>query len=307
MQDYTNPANWVIYTAADKADKAFDVFYVYPTLVADKNVPLMQWNEKTKSKTIPFARAQLSGLLKDANVYAPFVRQLEYFRAMEDLKKQDFGTPARSHESMLIGMLDSVEAFRYYLTNLNRGRPYILLGHSQGAMDLAIVLASVPEISVQRGFVGAYLLGVVFPNPQDGIAGHPFAAGADDLGVIITWNTQSKDAEASVFAGKGHACINPLNWKTTSEPASAMDNPGARLYDYTNQTIEYIPHYCGAYIDLEKSVLVADPPKSKWTENAIMGKGVYHQYDVYFFYDAMMQNIRLRVERWQQKYGQGNR
>lgn len=304
--DYTNPSNWAIYTPAAKADKGFDVFYIYPTLVADKNTPLMQWDEKTKAKVIPFVQAQLSGFKNVANLYCPYVRQLEFYRCMKELQgpltsEDEIKTPPAMADSSATGVADAIEAFHYYLTHLNHGRPYILLGHSQGAMDLAIVLLMNGNIMPDHGFVAAYLIGMPFKKNAAG-AKLPFAKEAGDVGVVISWNTQSKDCKNSVFTGKGTYCINPLNWKTDATPASAGENPGAVFYDYKTGKLERFPNYCGAVIDPEKGALIVDLPESKWTKETALGKGVYHMNDLYFFYESLVNNVLLRVKNWRSLY-----
>lgn len=295
---YTDPANWAVYTPADKADKPFDVFYVYPTLVLSRDVPLMQWDKKTKTKTVGFAEAQLSGFMKYANVYCPYVRQLEFTRCIKELES-GFKTEGAPEESMAAGASDTIEALQYYLTHLNRGRPYILLGHSQGSYDLAIALSRNGNIRTDFGFVAAYLIGMPFYDRK--FAPHPFAAGADDVGVIVSWNTQSPDAGKSLFSGKGAYCINPLNWRTDATPAKPEENPGAMFYDYETRRYERIPNYCGAVIDPEKGALIAlNVPESKFTKLELLGKGVWHMNDLWFFYDALVANARLRVSKWMQ-------
>lgn len=297
--DYANPQNWVLYTPADRADKLFDVFYLYPTLTADEHTPLMPWDKKTKDKVIPFAKAQTSGLAPYANLYSPYVRQLEFGRCIRMMK---CAHPEKlpPEETIETGVRDTMEAFQYYLTHLNRGRPYILFSHSQGTQALAIVLATNKNISVERGFVAAYLIGMTFRKD----APLPFAKGAEDLGVVITWNTQAKGAKNPLFSGPGSCCINPLNWKTDSTPALKEENPGAMFYDYKTGKSEHIPRFCGATADPENGILIVDlPPESKWIKRTLFGKqGVYHENDIWFFYDSLIRNIRLRVENWCGRY-----
>lgn len=303
--DYTNPANWAIYTPAAKADKGFDIFYIYPTLVSNKDVPLMQWDEKTKAKVIPFAQAQLSGFKNMANLYCPYVRQLEFGRCLQELEgpltsDEEIKTPPAMENSSAAGVSDAIEAFQYYLTHLNHGRPYILLGHSQGAMDLAMVLLMNGNIMPNHGFVAAYLIGMPFKLNSNG-AKLPFAKRADDVGVVVSWNTQTADCKKSIFSGKGTYCINPLNWKTDSTPAAASANPGAMFYDYKTGKIERIPNFCGAVIDPEKGALIVDLPEDL-AKKYPSWRGVHHMNDLYFFYDAMVDNVLLRVRSWRALY-----
>lgn len=305
--DYTNPANWAIYTPAAEATKPFDVFYIYPTLVASAEFPLMQWDQATKDKVIPFSRAQLRGFEKIANLYVPYVRQLEMGRAMEEITENILTSaegkkraPRPLAESTAAGIMDSMEAFHYYLTHLNHGRPYILLGHSQGTMDLTFVLVNNGNIRADQGFVAAYLIGMPFREQLK----LPFAKGETDVGVIVSWNTQTADAEKNLFAGRGAYCINPLNWKTDATPATAEQNPGAVFYDFKEKTFTRLPNYCGAVIDPEKGALIIKTAKRDpaWAHTDALGKGVRHMSDIWFFYDALVENAQKRVNAWEQKY-----
>lgn len=297
--DYANPKNWAVYTPVSAANKPFDVFYLYPTLTASKSVPLMPWDKKTRDKVIPFVQAQTSGLARHANIYSPYVRQLEFTRC---IRMMGAANPEKisPEETIETGVRDTMEAFQYYLTHLNRGRPYILLGHSQGTQALAIVLATNKNISLEQGFVAAYLIGMTFRKD----APLPFAKGADDIGVVVTWNTQAKGAKNPLFSGPGSPCINPLNWKTDSTPAAKEENPGAMFYSWKTGEIERIPCFCGAAVDVKNGVLITDPPPdSKWIKETLFGTaGIYHENDIWFFYDALVQNVLLRVEKWQERF-----
>ncbi|MBR2910264.1 MAG: DUF3089 domain-containing protein, partial [Lentisphaeria bacterium] len=236
----------------------------------------------------------------------PYVRQLEFYRCMKELQgpltsNEAIKTPPAATYTSAVGVADAIEAFQYYLTHLNHGRPYVLIGHSQGAMDLTMVLLMNGNIMPDHGFVAAYLIGLPFKINANG-AKLPFAKNADDVGTVISWNTQSKDCKGSVFTGKGTYCINPLNWKTDATPATANENPGAMFYDYKTGKVEHYPNYCGAVIDPEKGALIADPPESKWTKETPLGKGVYHMNDLYFFYESLVNNVQRRVKNWRALY-----
>ena len=305
--DYRQAENWVI-CEAEKPDTDYDVFYVYPTLFADKKQPLMRWigNPKLQAKTLGFAKAQ-TGIFGDrARVFAPFVRQLEYRRCLEELE------PGRNwidSDGIVPGVVDTMAAFRYYLEHFNHGRPYILVGHSQGAMDLYLTLLSTPEASVLRGFVAAYLPGlphrtatkIAADLSDHGIAP---ATGADDLGVIIVWNTQAPGADNPRFTGNGTFCINPLNWRTDETPADKTENVGAFFYDYRNGSTRSVPDFCGARIDTERGALLVDlPVDSEYDANGFMGQGVFHMNDIWFFAGNIRDNAKLRVKLWKEKYG----
>lgn len=113
------------HTAA--ASPAFDCFYVYPT------VTFGQANDTDFTSVTD----QLDALLGQAarfsrvcNVYAPLYRQVGLGA---DGKVVAGANPA-------LGLADARAAFAYYLANLNKGRPFVLIGHSQGTAVLTALI-----------------------------------------------------------------------------------------------------------------------------------------------------------------------
>ena len=304
--DYSRKENWVIYEEGEK-DTSYDIFYIYPTLVADKNKPYMDWSEaKIAAKTQKFVYAQTKGIFgKKARVFAPYVRQLEYGRILKSLKSSDSSTTPFT-SSAIKGMEDAAEAFRYYFKHCNKGRPFIFLGHSQGALDLCYVLHSNREISKEKGFVAAYLPGMsmkkaLFENLFKGRKIFP-AKGEEDIACVIIWNSMNKECVNNLFAGRETLCINPLNWKTDDTPAGPQLNRGAVFYDYRTGKTERIPRFCGAYADPEKGALIIDlPSMSKYDAKGFMGKGVFHMNDIWFFAENLRINAEKRVNMWQKE------
>ena len=302
--DYRSTENWVI-CEADKPDTDFDVFYVYPTLFADKKQPIMNWrdNPKLRAKTVGFAKAQTGIFGNKARVFAPFVRQLEYNRCLEELKP---GSNWLEPGGTVKGIVDTMKAFQYYLEHFNHGRPYILLGHSQGAIDLFMTMAmTLPWDAQKHGFVAAYLPGLPQISKEK-IASLRLtpATGAEDLGVIIVWNTQAPGVDNPVFTGNDTYCINPLNWRTDATPADKAENVEAFFYDYRNGSTRTVPNFCGARIDTERGALIVDlPVNSRYDAKGFMGSGVFHMNDIWFFAGNIRENAALRVKLWKEKFG----
>ena len=292
--DYADSANWVLRPNVDEEPKAMDVFYVYPTVVADRENPLMSWtNETLRAKTIRIAKQQTGMFSNSANVVAPFVRQLEFYRAMDALRK----VPP-DYESMRVGADDVRAAFRYYLEHWNAGRPFVLLGHSQGAMDLFLAMKDdFGDASVASNFVAAYLIGMAI-RPED-IAGFPhlrIARGEKDTGVIVTFNSESILAGPSPFSGPETYGINPLNWRTDGESASSSMNLGAVFFDENGNVSSEVPSFCGATMDSERGALIVEPPGlGPYDAPTLLGEGVYHMNDIYFFYRNLGENARTRA------------
>jgi len=298
--DYSRMENWVI-CEKDQAG-TWDIFYIYPTLTASEKTPLMDWSKPAVAKkTRGFAEAQTKGIFQsDARIFAPFVRQLEYNRCLDALKA---GVPPEETE-MKQGIQDTAEAFDWYLRHCNGGRPFILLGHSQGALDLYCLLKDRRDISPEKGFAAAYLIGL--PKiTQDlfakDFAGRPItpAKRDDDIGVVIVWNTRAPGAEDPLFTGPGTLCINPLNWRTDADPAGPEENRGAVFYDYRTGKTERVVHFCGAQADPAEGALIVNlPVRSKYDANGFMGAGVFHMNDIWFFAENLRFNANVRIQAW---------
>lgn len=298
--DYAQKSAWLL-CETDKKDTVCDLFYVYPTLSAHKDRVLLDSEDaQTMRKVMDFVRAQTGIFGSDVRVFAPFVRQVEYPALIVSMK-QDFPTFSDiPHFSTGVG--DVKRAFDYYRRHFRNGRPFVFLGHSQGAMELYELLRQDKQIGTDGGFAAAYLIGL--PGIRTDRMRKDFrdrgiapAETASDIGVIVVWNTRNAEAADDVFTGKGVYCINPLNWKTTAEPASAKENKGAFFYDYRTGGTERIPAFCGARVDPEKGALIVDLPSgSRWDANGFMGKGVFHMNDIWFFAENLRENVRLRAE-----------
>lgn len=112
-----------------------DVFYLYPTLFLKKD---QRWNipiedAKQKKKIIDLAvRYQASAWVEAGRMFAPFYRQA-HIRAYDHLD-------GLGRDALLLAYSDVKAAFEFYLKNYNQGKPIILVGHSQGATLISLLL-----------------------------------------------------------------------------------------------------------------------------------------------------------------------
>ena len=126
------------------------------------------------------------------------------------------------------------------------------------------------------------------------------AQGAADIGVIVSFNSESPAINASLMvpAGVKTKAINPLTWRTDNNYASALHNKGACFTDYSANIKKEQPYFCGAWLDTERGTLKIN---SKITPQAyppvldIFTAGVYHLYDYQFFYRNLQENVALRT------------
>ena len=304
--DYGRADEWVILgTNTAAKTSGFDVFYIYPTLTNDPDRPLMDRTDPTvAAKTRSFATAQTKPLAEaGARIFAPFVRQASYGAAISALLNP--GDPS-AERVLANGKRDTLVAFRTYLQRWNDGRPFVLLGHSQGAMDLFALLRDEPSITPENGFVAAYLPGLPHLTPEtfrEALGTRfPFATSPHGVGVVATWHTQSEDCEENpYFTTPNGLCVNPLTWTTNATPAPASLNRFAELYDYRNpgKAANRYPAFCGATLLPERgAIAVPLPSDSQWDARCFMGRGCFHMNDIWFFAGNIASNAVERVREW---------
>ncbi len=114
----------------------FDCLYIYPTVrLGDEGNAAF---DGMYDEEIFTTRNQAARFGRVCEMYAPLYRQ----RTL---------TAASDPAFTAIAYGDVVDAFKYYMGNLNQGRPFVLMGHSQGAGHLRRLVAE--EIDPIAGLV----------------------------------------------------------------------------------------------------------------------------------------------------------
>jgi hypothetical protein len=199
-------------------------------------------------------------------------------------------------------------AFEYYLRHHNAGRPFMLVGHSQGSAVLSGLLSDyMPnQPQVYQQMIAAYIIGV--PTTQQFYAANPHlkpAQAADDLGVIISYNTQAPLLDApSPLVRPDSVLINPVSWRTDATPAAASQSKGSVLADTRNGTLKDLGAIASARIDPQKGVVICDVDRETFSSEpasrAYLPLGVLHENDIPLYYYDLRANAQLRLQRWQE-------
>ncbi len=288
--DYQDSYYWL---SLPTIEEKVDVFYVYPTVSSSPGGFMDITNESERLLAQGMLEAQASVFASRANVFAPYYRQMSTGVAVTQ------GSLATDTEEFKRGAVDVQDAFDYYITNLNEGRPFIIAGHSQGTMALIELIKNRfgDDEDLRNRLVAAYLIGYTVTDADLEAAGLTIAEGADDTGVVITYNTQSKTSAGGPMLMAGAHCINPLNWKTDDTCAPALENLGARFYnDSTGEFLREVDDYCDAQIDLETGALTTTIPAGEDLDIGPYSEGVYHRYDYAFWYRNLEKNVGTRID-----------
>lgn len=290
--NYSNAANWVAYP---DATKAVDVFYVYPTVSSNATGAMDINNEEERALAQGIFKAQASVFEGDANVFAPYYRQMS---TKVNMPESGLATDT---EEFKRGSQDVQQAFDYFIENLNKDRPFIIAGHSQGTMALIELIQNRfgNDEELRNRLVAAYLIGYTVTDEALNISGLAAAQSSNDVGVVVTYNTQSVTSLGGPMLMPGANCINPLNWKTDNTYADSSMNLGAVFFDDATGTfLREVQYYCGAKINTEKGALTTTIPQidADTLEFGPYKEGVYHRYDYAFWYRNLEKNVGSRIE-----------
>lgn len=223
----------------------------------------------------------------DFNYVSPYYHQFT-FDALSQLETAQFDSIYHEVAQEACASLD------YYLTYINRDRPFILAGFSQGAMLTIDMLKHMTDEQYER-MVACYCIG--YKLTQEDLQ-HPHIKAAQDesdLGVVISFNsTQTLDAVWPFVSEGTQACINPINWKTDATPATFV-------YEGASHTV---------HVDQEKHVLVVqteDPTpyydfmdKATVFSQAGVKRDNLHHWDFLFYNRQIHDNALLRYAKAQQ-------
>ena len=299
--DYANADNWL---SAEDTGKVVDVVYFYPTTfskVSDDAPDVADiTDESMRSGAQRELKNQASVFIEDCNIYAPFYRQVNaaYALTLSDEEADDLLRYSASQ--------DPSAALDYYFENYNNGKPFILAGHSQGSQILTMILSDYMKAHPEhyKNMIAAYVIGYSVTDKY--LAANPhlkFAEGADDTGVIISYNTEgpaNKDQHNAVVTD-GAISINPINWKKDDTYAAKEENLGSLNIDG-----EIEKNLADAKIDLERGVVVCETADSAVyaipeAAHALFGPESYHGYDYGLYYMNLRENAKVRIEAFKNK------
>ncbi len=188
-----------------------DCFYVYPT-VSDQKGPLANLHVDPEERSIAlFQAARYSQVCR---VFAPMYRQV----TVPALESGNAESPAE----LATPLGDVRRAFASYLQHDNHGRGFVLIGHSQGASILRLLIAKDVDRSpaVRARLLSGILLGgnvlVKRGRPAGGDFQHvPACRRASELGCVTAYSTYDQPPPLNSLFGRTATpgdqvlCVNP--------------------------------------------------------------------------------------------------
>lgn len=299
--DYTDLSNWAYWGEEKTPDTLVDCFFVAPTVYSaaqGEPLNLAMDNQVVLGDFLGASNMERGIYDEVCRMYAPYYPQI----ALEAYLFE-----GEEREAYLEIAYQGVrEAFLHYMNEENGDRPLILAGFSQGA-DMCLRLLKEFNGLADGKLVACYAIG--WGITQEELDQYPhlkMAEAANDLGGIITFNTEAEGIETSLTVPQTTLAINPLNWTTTSDYAPPELNLGACFTDYDANITMELPALTGAYLDPNRGTLIVDDhitPAEYPPVLEIFEDGVYHLYDYLFFYRNLQENVGTRVEEYALTYG----
>jgi len=191
-----------------------DCFYIYPTVSRDQglNSDLNVGEEK------PTAEVQFARFASVCRTFAPIYRQM----TLGAVAAYSAGANIDAAAALAYG--DVAAAWRNYLATRNDGRPFVLIGHSQGSLMLQMLIAreieNNPAIAARMKL--AILPGFNVIVPQGKLVGGtfkrtPLCSHSGETGCVIAYSSfREKNAPptGAIFGisdqpGMTVGCVNP--------------------------------------------------------------------------------------------------
>lgn len=297
--DYSKEDNWMV---IPEITHEVDTFYLYPTCYTDDSQeakPICDIDdEAVRTKAQFIYENQATVFEESTNVFVPYYRQsnINQVASMDSKQLEEYQKKEQR--------TDVYAALDYYFEHYNNGRPFIIAGHSQGSIMTRIVLGEYMEAHPEyyERMVVAYVIG--YSITSDFLKEHPylkFAEGADDTGVIVSWNTEGPGNKGhhNLVVEDGAISINPINWERDDTYASADENLGSRIFNEETGTYEIKQGFADAQLDTGRGVVICTTNKVEYVTSAeIFGPESLHSNDYALYYENLRENIKVRIENY---------
>ena len=293
--DYSDTTYW--YCCGNESHAA-DVFYVYPTVSTISYAD----NDSSWFADISLAevREEANGnqrfnkmLYGEYNFYAPYYRQMIF---------EAYSQPSPVLDSLAqIAAKDVSDAFQYYMTHYNHGRPFFLMGHSQGSQMLIELLKNGMTEEQRKLMVAAYCIGY-HVNAEE-LSAYPEAlkpATDSMMQGLVVFNSVT-DTTAIGMVSRGDVVgINPTTWTMTLDTIPAEFHLGMAKYNEARDSVLIVPCPTRTYLykhntvcpDLDPEMVFIPAYEDKFP------KGNLHFADSWLYGGNVVENMQCRLRNY---------
>jgi hypothetical protein len=273
-------------------DSSADVFFLYPTSLT-KRTGIKSKNAAIDDSYIN-AKTDYSSILYQASVFNQHARIFSPRYRQANISVFFDKNTALADSIFEIAYSDVKEAFEYYLSHWNNGRPLIIASHSQGSKMANRLLKEFFDASrdsaqapLRSQLVAAYILG--WPVPKGYFTSLKMCVDSLQTGCVCSWRTVRRNYVPHYLKKeKGEVFVtNPLTWATDAVYAAKKMNSGSVLFKF-NKLYKYTTD-----AQINNGLLWVKKPKFPWsflyfTKN-------YHAGDFNLFYVNIRDNVEQRI------------
>ena len=201
-------------------DPPVDCFYVYPTVSRD-DAPN---SDLTVNEEVGITQTQFARFSSVCRTFAPIYRQMTVSSIAVYVIGGDL------HQSAELAYSDVLAAWRIYLSKYNQGRPFVLIGHSQGSLMLQqLIQREIDGKPIARRMLRAIIPGYDVIVPQGKLVGGtfksiPLCSSDAETGCVMAWTSYREGSvppEGAMFGwtnqpGMTVGCTNPAHPGSTA-------------------------------------------------------------------------------------------
>ena len=282
-------------------------FFIHPTSFMART----SWNaalddQESQDRARLFLRGLATPFAASGEIWAPRYRQAG-IGAFLTTKPEGAAALDDAYQDVIL-------AFDHFVKNVQKDRPIILAGHSQGALHLTHLLKDrIAGKPIAKRIVAAYIVGwpvsAETDLPQMGL---PACNSPDVTGCIMSWESYAEPARygkiLELYDGtigfdgmsrKGTAivCTNPLNGGSAAD-ALAEANLGTLKPSGDMSTGELIPATVPARCDKKGFLLIGEPVEMG---PYVLPGNNYHVYDIPLFWANVRADALWRVQKFMAK------
>ena len=203
-------------------DPPIDCFYVYPTVSNDRGLNSDLIVDRTEKLATETQFARFSSVCRP---FAPIYRQMTLAAVAA------YSTGGNIDAAAALAYRDVVNAWRNYIRTRNQGRPFVLIGHSQGSLMLQQLIGREIEndAAVAPRMKLAIIPGYNVLVPQGRLVGGtfkrtPLCSRPGETRCVISWTSfreKNVPPKGAIFGYSGLpgmtvACVNPARPGSTN-------------------------------------------------------------------------------------------
>lgn len=237
--------------------------------------------EDKKSMDAEFAYVEENIGQKDFNYIAPYYHQFTF---------DAINLPTNQFQAEYDQVKKEVcEAFDYYMSHINKGRKFALVGFSQGGMLVLDILKHMTDEQYNK-MVAAYAMGYGLSS-EDIQCKHIIPASDENTpGVTISYNSVLNNSGNWPFVTNGAVTsINPVNWKIDSTPA-------VFTYENSQHTVHLDPATHLLFVETTKAEEYRTWNSNPVFQSAHISLDCLHHWDLLFYTTFIHDNILKRTQ-----------